>query len=100
MAAIEETPDVETELVESSAVQEVPNHDNQKDVEDKPDGDETEKDETVGDEESKVGANSDCYLNREEYSSKRFKLEIKNLPKSFGFGVRLAVRLFLALKLL
>jgi hypothetical protein len=30
----------------------------------------------------------DSYLNREEFSSEHFKLEIKNLPKNFGFGVK------------
>jgi len=27
------------------------------------------------------------YLARDEYTSERFKLEINNLPKYFGFGV-------------
>lgn len=27
------------------------------------------------------------YLNRDTFSSEFFKLEVKNLPKSFGFGV-------------
>lgn len=28
------------------------------------------------------------YLARDEYTSERFKLELNNLPKYFGFGVR------------
>ena len=31
----------------------------------------------------------DSYLNRNEYSSERFKIELKNLPKNFGFSVRI-----------
>jgi hypothetical protein len=27
------------------------------------------------------------YLDRDEYTSERFKLELNNLPKYFGFGV-------------
>ena len=39
-------------------------------------------------EAAEEGKDPNCYLNREAYSSERFKLEIRNLPKSFGFGVR------------
>ena len=31
------------------------------------------------------------YLARDEYTSERFKLEINNLPKYFGFGVSIFV---------
>ena len=29
----------------------------------------------------------DSYLKRDEFSSEHFKLEVRNLPKNFGFGV-------------
>ena len=29
----------------------------------------------------------DSYLNRNEFSSERYKIELKNLPKNFGFSV-------------
>lgn len=35
-----------------------------------------------------VDSNPDSYLNRGEFSSEIFKIELKNLPKNFGFGVR------------
>ena len=57
-----------------------------KDVEDQKVGE--EKVEEADDTETKKDTASDSYLNREEYSSERFKLEIRNLPKSFGFGVK------------
>lgn len=33
------------------------------------------------------------YLARDEYTSERFKLELNNLPKYFGFGVRITSNL-------
>ena len=36
---------------------------------------------------AKEPSDKDSYLNRDEYTSEHFKLEIKNLPKNFGFGV-------------
>jgi hypothetical protein len=44
-------------------------------------------------EQSKLGTGDDdntdpyAYLNRNEFSSENFKIEIKNLPKYFGVGV-------------
>jgi hypothetical protein len=37
-------------------------------------------------------------LNRGEYSSEFYKIELKNLPKSFGFGVRLLLFNIITLK--
>ncbi len=37
--------------------------------------------------ENKTDNTDQAYLSRGEYSSELFKLEIKNLPKNFGFGV-------------
>ena len=39
-------------------------------------------------ETSNCADDKDSYLNRDEFSSEHFKLEIKNLPKNFGFGVK------------
>jgi hypothetical protein len=39
------------------------------------------------DEKPSEVATDQAYLNRGEYSSELYKLEIKNLPKNFGFGV-------------
>jgi hypothetical protein len=39
------------------------------------------------DDAAKEVCDKDSYLNRDEYTSEHFKLEIKNLPKNFGFGV-------------
>lgn len=36
--------------------------------------------------------NPDSYLNRNEYTSEKYKLEIKNLPKNFGFAVNNAFK--------
>lgn len=33
------------------------------------------------------GLDEESNLNRGEYSSEFYKIELKNLPKSFGFGV-------------
>lgn len=44
--------------------------------------------------EKDVDKNEDCYLNRGEFTSELFKLELKNLPKNFGFGVRPFFSLF------
>lgn len=30
----------------------------------------------------------DSYLNRDDFTSEHFKVEIRNLPKNFGFGVK------------
>lgn len=44
--------------------------------------------ETPPQEEShQVDISQISYLNRGEYSSELFKLEVKNLPTNFGFGV-------------
>jgi len=32
-----------------------------------------------------------AYLNRDEFSSENFKIEIQNLPKYFGVGVRISL---------
>lgn len=37
-----------------------------------------------------------AYLNRDEFSSENFKIEIQNLPKYFGVGVRMWTYLFTA----
>jgi len=34
----------------------------------------------------KEASDKDSYLNRDDFSSEHFKLEIRNLPKNFGFG--------------
>ena len=37
-----------------------------------------------------VQVDTDSYLNRDEFTSERFKIEIQNLPKHFGFAVGLS----------
>jgi tRNA (uracil-5-)-methyltransferase len=46
---------------------------------------ETEQSKLVTEEEDKTDPYA--YLNRNEFSSENFKIEIKNLPKYFGVGV-------------
>jgi hypothetical protein len=47
---------------------------------------EEESKSSLNDEEREKNTNSNC----EEFSSERYKLEIKNLPRNFGFGVFIA----------
>ena len=74
----------DVEKLAEPPVQEVPTGQS-KDVEERPDAE--VKEDEAGDGEAETDAGAECSSNREEYSSERFKLEIRNLPKSFGFGV-------------
>lgn len=44
------------------------------------------KNENNDDNSQEEPIDQDSYLKRDEYSSERFKIEIKNLPKFFGFA--------------
>ena len=46
-----------------------------------------EEEDECGEETNGKDEEANSYLNRGEYSSENYKIEIKNLPKYFGFGV-------------
>jgi len=50
------------------------------------DNDEQKNDENEAVEEKEAKIDADSYLNRDEFTSERYKIEIQNLPRIFGFG--------------
>ena len=46
-----------------------------------------ETESSIADEITETKPEEKGYLARDEYTSERFKLELNNLPKYFGFGV-------------